>query len=112
MLLPCVLYDILLLGTYLYPVKNIVHGAKNANSRVSWKSAVAHELIGHREAALKGWTQTNPLFEEAQASIRAARFAPDLLASERITLLRDAISRLPDGIKIRDIKAILHISER
>jgi len=32
--------------------------------------------------------------EEAQASIRAARFAPSLSSTERYTLLRDGITRL------------------
>ena len=105
-------YDILLLGTDLYPNQNAASDTKNANSRVSWKSAVGHEIIGHREAALKGWIQCDNVLEEVQASIRTARFTPDLSIIERITLLRDAVSRLPKGIKIRDIKDILNISER
>lgn len=105
-------YDILLIGTDLYPMENVKQIATTANSRVSWKGAIAHELIGHRDAALKGWTQTDKTFEEVQASIRAARFTPELSEVERIVLLRDAVSRLPKGVKIRDIKDILNISER
>jgi len=105
-------YDILLLGTDLYPMENVPLDARSANARVSWKSAIGHELIGHREASLKDWTQINNAYEEAQASIRAARFTPDLTATERITLIRDGVSRLPDGIKINDMKDILYISER
>jgi len=104
--------DILLLGTDLYPAENIAIGTKNANARVSWKSTIGHEIVGHREAALKGWTQINPILEETQASIRAARFTPDLNETERITLLRDAVTRLPDGVEMKDIKNILNISER
>jgi hypothetical protein len=105
-------FDILLLGTDLYPAEDPKQGTKNANMRVTWKGAISHELVGHREAALKGWTQKNVLFEETQASIRAARFTPGLSDIERITLLRDAISRLPEGIRLRDIRNKLHISER
>ena len=105
-------YDILLFGTDLYPKENLSSGTETANSRVSWKSAIGHEIIGHREAALKGWTQAAKAFEETQASIRAARFTPGLTIIERIALLRDAVSRLPEGVKINDIKGILNISER
>ncbi|WP_146132130.1 hypothetical protein [Pleurocapsa sp. CCALA 161] len=36
------------------------------------------QLVGHREAALAGKTQSEMPLEEAQASIRAARLAPSL----------------------------------
>jgi hypothetical protein len=105
-------FDILLIGTDLFPIDNAPQGTRNANSRVSWKSAIGHELIGHRDSALKGWSQADKALEEAQASIRAARFTPDLSEIERIVLLRDAVSRLPDRVKIKDIKYKLNISER
>ena len=105
-------FDLLLLGTDLYPATAPVAKGQVWNSRVSWKGTIGHELIGHREAALKGWTQSDDALEEAQASIRAARFTPDLTYVERIILLRDAISRLPKGVKIQDVKAKLHIIER
>lgn len=55
----------------------------------------------------------NFALDEAQASIRAARFAPDLTQLERIMLLRDGITRLKnEGIKIREVKDILFIHER
>jgi len=39
--------------------------------------------------------------DEAQASLRAARFTTDLSASERIMLIRDGLTRLKNqGIKI------------
>jgi hypothetical protein len=93
-------------------------GTLTANSRVSIKGTLAHEIVGHREAALVGRTLDNVFFEEAQASIRAARFAPDLSSTERFTLLRDAINRLrhpdlPGGpVKIRDVKESLYIQNR
>ena len=52
-------FDILLIGTDLFPIDKAPQGTRNANSRVSWKSAIGHELIGHREAALKGWAQSD-----------------------------------------------------
>jgi hypothetical protein len=104
--------DILLLGTDLYPLENAPEDTRSANSRVTWKGTIGHELIGHREAALKDWTQLDLVYEEIQASIRAARFTPDLDLTERITLLRDAVARLPAGVKLKDIKDKLNISER
>jgi hypothetical protein len=106
-------FDWLYLGTDLYPAENAGQDTKSANSRISWKGALAHELIGHREAKLKGLTQENTLFEEAQASIRAARFAPDLSETERITLLRDAVYRLnKNGFSVSQVKHLLNIKER
>ncbi|KAF6619192.1 hypothetical protein J2W97_002587 [Paenibacillus jamilae] len=55
----------------------------------------------------------NFALDEAQASIRAAQFAPDFTQLERIMLLRDGITRLKnEGIKIREVKDILFIHER
>lgn len=60
---------------------------------------------GHRAAELARKTHPNPILEEAQASIRAARFGKDLTATERTTLIRDALERLhKNGIKIKDVK--------
>jgi hypothetical protein len=103
----------LIIGTDLYPLENAETNTKGANSRVSWKSALAHEIIGHRETILKGLAQKNVLLDEVQASIRAAKFAPDLSVSERMTLLRDAICRLNhDDFSINEVRDILHIKER
>jgi hypothetical protein len=88
-------------------------GTRTANSRITWRGAVAHELIGHREAALAGKTQSEDHLEEAQASIRAARFAPELIHIERYTLLRDAITRLHEAaIQVRQVKDQLHIHQQ
>ncbi|AJQ92695.1 LysM peptidoglycan-binding domain-containing protein [Gynuella sunshinyii] len=91
-------------------------GTLTANSRISIKGTLAHEIVGHQEALVAGKTQDLLHLEEAQASIRAARFAPDLTSTERVTLLRDAITRLqkaPDGpVKIRDVKDLLYIQNR
>ena len=74
--------------------------------------AIAHELIGHRKAALVGKTHPNEILEEAQASIRAAKFTPNLSDSERITLYRDAIARLKNNsIKLKAVKNDLYIFE-
>jgi len=107
-------FDEMIIGTDILPSAN----PATANSGISMKATVAHEIVGHRDAALKGWSQPKDavlpgfVMEEIQASIRAARFAPDLLYSERVQLLRDAMERLPEGAHIRDIKGKLHITAR
>jgi len=84
----------------------------------SSKAAIAHEIVGHREACLQGWTQpkgrllSGTIMEDVQASIRAARFAPGLSNSERIQLIKDAIERLPEGVSIRNIRNELNIALR
>ena len=107
-------FDELIVGTDVLPSLN----PKTANSSISMKATVAHEIIGHRDAALRDWTQPKdyilPGFtmEEVQASVRAARFTPDLSSAERRQLLRDEIERLPKGVYIRDMKDKLNITER
>ncbi len=99
----------LYIGTDVLPA--IGNGLK-ANSRVSWRGAIAHEIVGHREAELAQMSHPNLILEEAQASIRAARYAPDLTSTERYTLLRDGLERLRSvGIQIRDVKNELWIDE-
>jgi len=106
-------YDILLIGTDLYPGNGVISGMQKWNSLVSWKGSIGHELIGHREAALKGWSQQVLIYEEAQASIRAARFTPELTYIERIILIRDAVARLRlRGINLRSVRSKLNIAER
>ena len=98
----------LYIGTDVLP--STISNVSKANSRVTMKGAIAHEIIGHRAAELAGKTHPNDLFEEVQASIRAARYASDLSKAERFTLLRDAIERLKNtGLKIRNIKDQLWI---
>ena len=58
--------------------------SKDPNDNISLKGAIAHEIVGHRDAALKNMTNADDLLEEVQASIRAARFAPDLDFQERM----------------------------
>jgi hypothetical protein len=106
------LFSILNIGSDVVP-GNIGIGTLTANSRIGIKGTLAHEIVGHREAALAGRTQNILSMEEAQASIRAARFAPDLDSTERFRLLRDGITRLYlDGIKIRHVKDQLFIQQR
>jgi len=100
------------IGTDVLPSTNPRIAAKSANSRVSGKGAVAHEVVGHRAAARAGRTQDIPVLEEAQASIRAARFAPGLTAIERLTLIRDAVERLRKaGLRVSDVRPNLWIEE-
>jgi WXG100 family type VII secretion target len=100
---------------------------KNPNSLISGKGTIAHEIIGHYETALKNTAFAqydfidnvpvkNPInyaLDEAQASIRAARFAPELSQAERIMLIRDGIQRLRNAnLKLKDVKHLLDIIER
>jgi len=82
--------DVLYINTDVMPAVNGVA----ANSRVSWKGAIAHELEGHRAAALAGKTHADDLLEEVQASMRASMHGKGLSALERETLKLDAIERL------------------
>ena len=107
-------FDLLNIGSDVMPaIKSKGQSTLTANTRLTWKSSIAHELVGHREAALAGKTQSEMPLEEAQASIRAARFAPSLSSTERYTLLRDGITRLYKAdIKVCQVKNILHIASR
>lgn len=91
-------FDLLRIGTDVFPSSE---RKKIANSNISMHGAITHVLIGHRKAALAGKTHPDEVLEEAQAGIRAAKLTPDLSDPERITLYRDAVSRLKNnGIKI------------
>lgn len=108
-------FDYLQIGSDVLPGVNAGLGSSSANSRISISlyGSLAHELVGHREAAIADRTQSVTALEEAQASIRAARFAPGLKITERITLLRDGVNRLRSkGIRVRDVKTALHIQVR
>ena len=103
-------FDMLYIGTDVYPTKLNI---KSANSLISNKGAIAHEIVGHREPFLKGLEQENGVLDEIQASIRAARFAPGLTENERYILIRDAVERARNnGYKMKNIKRLLHIQER
>jgi hypothetical protein len=101
--------EILYIGTDVLP-----NASKTsiANSRVTMRGAIAHEIIGHRTAELANMTHPNAILEEAQASIRAARFAGGLTNIERTILLRDGVERLRNaGYKVADVKHELWINE-
>ncbi len=105
-------WDILRIGTDVLPSKSPGIGTLSANTRISMRGALAHEIFGHRSAALSGMTNVDPILEEVQASIRAARYAPNLTSTERVTLLRDAVSRLNNiGLRVRDIKNDLWMAQ-
>lgn len=100
-------FDLLRIGTDVYPAEE---KQKNPNGNVSMKGAIAHEIVGHRNAALTGHSQSNELLEEVQASIRAAKLAPGLSTSERMMLVRDGLYRLHmNGQKLKDIKHMLYL---
>lgn len=51
-------FDLLNIGSDVMPTTNFRgQGTLTANTRLTWKSSIAHELIGHREAAFEGRTQ-------------------------------------------------------
>lgn len=102
-------YCRLVIGTDVLPGAN----PKSANEKITWRGALAHEIVGHYEAWDKGFTHSIDAIEEAQASIRAARFAPELSKSERYDLLRDGLMRLKNaGIRLNDVRAEMHILKR
>ncbi|MBB5020645.1 hypothetical protein HNQ59_003970 [Chitinivorax tropicus] len=66
-----------------------------ANSRMSWKAALGHELVGHGQSNWAGRSfEAGSLLDEVQASARASRHTPELFSLERYQLRRDAIERI------------------
>lgn len=93
----------------LYINSDVMPGILNtANSRLSWKAAIAHELEGHRLASKLNKTffdknlsnAANDLLEEMQASIRASILGKDLTKIEREDLLLDAMERFSKHSKV------------
>lgn len=103
-------FHFLVIGTDAYP-----GNAKNGSAiqRISLNGCMAHEVIGHYEAWIKGTTQSSFPLEEAQASIRASKFGIGLDDEERKVLFEDAIDRLTSsGIDYDEVKNLLDIWER
>lgn len=102
--------EILYIGTDVYPSLEPTqkYPQYKANNSLSMPAAIAHELAGHRDAEIAGMTHPDELFEEVQASIRAAMYGQDLTMLDKIMLLRDAVERLHNnGLKVADIRAKL-----
>lgn len=92
--------DILMIGTDVYPAND----KSKANYRLSVRAALAHEIVGHRATCLRGTNFTNIAMDEAQASYRAARLAPNLTKEDRELLVQDAIDRLSStGSRLEDV---------
>jgi hypothetical protein len=103
-------YDFLIIGTDVY-TSDVASDVPNDN--ISWKGVLAHEIVGHRDASLKGLTQKDKVLEEAQASIRAARFATGLSEKEKEILLADAEYRLAKcGVSLESAIHHLNVNER
>lgn len=103
-------FRFLVIGTDAYP-RSTNRG--RAIEKISLNGCMAHEVVGHYEAWIKGTTQKVFHLEEAQASIRASKFGVGLDDEERKILFEDAIDRLKDaGIEYDDVKDILDIWER
>lgn len=99
----------LVIGTDAYPSKT----PRNANEALPVNSAMAHEVVGHYETWLRGTIQEERLLDEAQASIRAARFAEGLTDEERDALMQDAYYRLSlYGKALEEVEDLLDIKER
>jgi len=123
-------WDLLVIGTDVFPLPK---RTDNPNSNISVYGAIAHEIVGHREAFMSGnailtkedklnkmsgtidlkiYVYKN-LLDEVQASIRAAKFTPDLIDLERKDLWDDAIIRLKKNrINFEEIKNKLAINVR
>ena len=100
----------LVIGNDAYPDPRY---SETAVERVSLNGCMAHEVVGHYEAWLKGRTQDDYYLEEAQASIRASKFGVDLTDEERKTLFEDGLNRLKKGnYNLEDVLDILDIWER
>ncbi|MEM8676920.1 MAG: hypothetical protein AAGF83_24160 [Cyanobacteria bacterium P01_G01_bin.67] len=113
---------ILYVGCDVAPLASPPVSGITANSRITIKACLAHEWIGHHNAEVVGCSfnrgsnaalsLVDVALDEAQASIRAARFAPNLEPTERYTLCRDAISRLKNqNLTIRQVRHLLYISQ-
>lgn len=103
--------DVVYVGSDVMPSANAAVRAESANARISMKGAMAHEWVGHQAAARANKTQPDAVLEEAQASIRAARFGPELSSTERVTLLRDGVERLHNaGLSVADVRDKLWIN--
>ena len=96
------LFDTVFLGPDLMP--GVGEGLA-ANSRISSRGLLAHEIVGHRETTLAGRAfEAGSLYDEVQASWRAARLAPDLTPADRMLLLRDAVERVHgEGLRVKDL---------
>lgn len=100
-----------------------------SNQQIIMNGALAHEIVGHREADRAGFSQTqsyetysgmpeeqrsrtqalDTARDEAQASLRAAKFAPGLSNRERKTLFQDAMGRLaPQGMGVDDVPRLVY----
>ena len=64
------------------PCKRIEGRTLPVNSYLSWRAAIAHEVVGHRAAYMAGRTQENDILEEVQASLRAAKLAEGLTKAD------------------------------
>ena len=101
--------EILMLAPDLYPNPN----GTTANELLSWQSAIAHEIVGHRMTCLRGTNGPyRSIYDEAQASIRAAKFAPGLTDRDRELLMQDAKDRIArDGLDFDEFTKNMDIWE-
>lgn len=99
-------YCRLVIGTDVYPGASSV----NPNDQISFRGAIAHEVVGHYDAWIGNFECDNYYIDEAQASIRAARYAPNLTSIERLILIKDGLCRLKKGnIPLAEARKYMHI---
>ena len=100
---------LMVIGTDAFPSQM----PKNANEALPMNAAMAHEIVGHYEAWLRGTVLMDRILDEVQASVRAARFAVGLAEEERNALMQDAFFRLRKaGRSFEDVEDLLDIKER
>ena len=103
-------YCRLVIGTDVYPSDTV---SKNPNDQISYRGAIAHEIVGHYEAWIGNFECDDFFIDEAQASIRAARYANGLTFEERATLIKDGLYRLKKGnISLREARKYMRIEKR
>ena len=100
----------LVIGSDALPAEN---NGGTPNELISARGCIAHEVIGHYLAYKRGTTQSELVLEEAQASIRASKYADGLSKEEREVLWLDAMERLQKaGIRYEDVESQLDIWEK
>ena len=103
-------FHYLVIGTDAFPSKE---NGGTANEMITLNGCMAHEVVGHYETWKKGTVKAEIALDEAQASIRAAKFGVGLSVKEREVLWQDAYYRLQaTGISFDDVKDELDIWER
>lgn len=91
-------FHYLVIGTDAFPSKE---NGGTANEMITLNGCMAHEVVGHYETWKKGTVKAEIALDEAQASIRAAKFGVGLSDKEQRMLMLDAYDRAKEaGVKV------------